>query len=174
MNRKKTGLFPRNCLAILIPLVMALSLSSLSALPKAYSQSSPQSLPAGELSVQELDKLLATAETRLDIVKVLIAQGKFDRVLTEMKAIFQVNLPDKYDGLVTDAALVAAKLLVDPCQYEIAHKVLDEAFLRVRANAEKARLLQFKAGIFKLEGKLDKALTTWELALTYIKKQSQQ
>jgi tetratricopeptide (TPR) repeat protein len=171
MNRRKTGLFTRNCLTLLIPLVLALS--PLTALPKAYSQSSPQSLPAGELSVQELDKMLAIAETRLNIVKLLIAQGKFDRVLPEMKVIFQINLPDKCDGQVTDAALIAAKLLVDQSQYEIAHKVLDEAFLRVKANADKARLLQFKAGIFKLEGKLDKALTTWELALTYIKKQIQ-
>ncbi len=172
MNRRKTGLFPRNCLILLIPLV--LTLSPLTALPRAYGQSSPQSLPAGELSVQELDKMLAIAETSLDIVKVLIAQGKFDRVLPEMKVIFQLNLPDKCDEKITDAALIATKLLVDQSQYEIAHRVLDEAFLRVKANADKARLLLFKAGIFKIEGKLDKALTTYEQALTYIKKRIQQ
>ena len=172
MKHNKPGLFPRNCLKLLIPLLLALS--SLTALPKAYGQSSPQSLPAGEPSVQELDKMLAIAGTKLDIVKVLIAQGRFDRVLPEMKGIFQVNLPDKYDELFTDAALVVTKLLVDQSQYEVAHKVLDEALLRVKANADKARLLQCKAGIFKLEGKLDKALAAWQQALEYIKKQIQQ
>ncbi len=171
MNHRKTGLYPRKCLALLVPLLLALCF--LSALPAAHSQSNLQSAPAGELSAQELDKMLAIAGTRLDIVKVLIAQGKFDRVLPEMKVIFQINLPDKFDEPVTDAALIVAKLLVDESQYEIAHKVLDEAFLRVKANADKARLLQFQAGIFKLEGKLDRALATWEQALTYIKKQIQ-
>ncbi len=172
MKRRKPGLFPRNCLKLVISL--ALALSSLAALPVAYSQSTPQSPPAGDLSLQELDKMLAIAAAKLDIVKLLIAQGKFDRVLPEMKAIFQINLPDKYDEQITDAALQAAKLLVDENQFEIAHKVLDEGFLRVKANADKARLLQFQAGIFKLEGKLDRALSTWEQALTYIKKQIQQ
>ncbi len=171
MNRRKTGLYPRKCLAFLIPLILALHF--LTVLPKAYSQSSLQSSPAGELSAQELDKMLAIAGTRLDIVKVLIAQGNFDRVLPEMKVIFQINLPDKFDEQITDAALIVAKLLVDQSQYEIAHKVLDEAFLRVKANADKARLLQFQAAIFKREGKLDRALATWEQALTYIKKQIQ-
>lgn len=172
MDHRMTGPHPRNCLILLIPLILALS--SLTVPPVAYSQSSPQSSPAGDLSSQEIDKLLAIAGTKLDIVKVLIAQGKFDRVLPEMKLIFQINLPDKFDEQITDSALIGAKLLVDQGQYEISHKVLDEAFLRVKPNADKARILQFQAGIFKLEGKLDKALAAWEQALAYIKKQVQQ
>ena len=171
MKRRIAGLFPRNCLKLLIFLTVISCF--LTALPYARSQSIPPASPAGDPSVQELDKMLAIAAAKLDIVKLLIPQGKFDRVLPEMKAIFQINLPDKYDEQITDAALQVAKLLGDQNQFETAHKVLDEAFLRVKANADKARLLQFQAGIFKLEGRLDKALAAWEQALTYIKKQIQ-
>ncbi len=166
---RKPGIWIGSCLILLFLLLPALTLFA----PHAYSRSSTQTPPAGEPGTQELDKLLAIAQTRLEIIKLLISQGKYDRVLPEMKAILQINLPDKCDGQVTDAALIVAKLLVDQGQYEIAHKVLDETFLRVKANSDRARLLQMKAGVFKNEGRLKEALATWEQALTFIKDQMQ-
>ncbi len=170
VRHRVTGVLPRSCLALLFILLPALSLVA----PAAYfQQSPPPASPAGDLSAQELDKLLAIAQTRLEIIKVLIAQAKFDRVLPEMKAILQSNLPDKCDGQITDAALIVAKLLVDQSQYGVAQKVLDETLLRVKGNPDKARLLQMKAGIFKLEGRLKEALATWEQALSLIRQQNQ-
>jgi tetratricopeptide (TPR) repeat protein len=167
MNDKKTGRIPLTCLTILLTLLLAAS--PLAAHSDTYGQSVSQASPQGDPNSQDLDKKLSIAGTRLEMIKVLVAQGKSERVVPEIKIIFQIALPDKYDGEIADAALIIAKLLVDQTQYEVAHAVLDEAFLRVKWNANKARLLQIKAGIYKLEGKLDKALATWEQALAYEK-----
>jgi tetratricopeptide (TPR) repeat protein len=159
----KSGRFPYVPPALFLALFLAVSPLSLAALGQTASPAT------ADLATQDLDKKLSIAGTRLEMIKVLITQGKFDRVVPEIKVIFQIALPDKYDGEIADTALIVTKLLVDQAQYEVAHKVLDEAFLRVKWNANKAKLLQLKAMIFKLEGKLDKALATWEQALAYEK-----
>ncbi len=163
----KTGRFHRKCLTFLLIPLFALGFSAVS--HRVYAQSGAPAGPALDSSTQDLERMLSIAETKLDVVKALIAQGKFERVQPEMKIILQLNLPDKYEGAVTDAALIVAKLLVEQAQYEIAHGVLDAAFLRVKTNSNKATLLKFKAGIYRQEGKLDKAVATWELALAFEK-----
>jgi tetratricopeptide (TPR) repeat protein len=170
MTIMKAGRYSLTCLIPLI--VLLLAASPLTARSVTFGQSVSQASLQGDANAQDLDKKLSIAGTRLEMIKVLIAQGKSDRVVAEIKIIFQIALPDKYDGEITDAALIIAKLLVDQTQYDVAHAVLDEAFLRVKWNANKARLLGIKAGIYKLEGKLDKALATWEQALAYEKLQN--
>lgn len=159
----KTGRFQRKCLSLIATLLFASAL--LTASPWDHVQSGAPANAALEINSQDLKRMLSIAETRLDVVKALIAQGKFERVQPEMKIIFQLDLPDMYEGQVTEAALIVSKLLVDKAQFEIAHGVLDMAFLRVKTNANKATLLKLKAGIYKQEGKLDKAVVTWEQAL---------
>ena len=163
----KTRRFYRTSPTLLI--ILFLAVTSLS--PHIWA--AEQSNAVCEASSPETYKLLSIAEAKLDIVKALIAQGKFERVPAEMKVIFQLNLPDKCEGAVKDAAIISAKLLVDQNQFEIAHRVMDDAFLRMKLNANKAAVLMLTAGIYRLEGKLDKAIAAWEQAIKFEKEQVQ-
>ncbi len=118
-----------------------------------------------EISDGDLRQMLSIAETQHEIVKVLIEQGRFDRVLPEMRKIFDLKLPDKYESNVAQSASLIANALVESRQFALAHAVLDEAQKRMRQNENKASLLKIQAYVYKSEGNLDKALEALEKAV---------
>jgi tetratricopeptide (TPR) repeat protein len=125
----------------------------------------PQKTAARELSDQDLDRMLSIAEAQFEVVKLLVKQGRYDRVLPEMNKIYGLGLPEKYEQAVAESASLAADLLVEKSQFELAHQVLDEALKHMRRNASKAALLKVEAIVFKSEGNLDKALQSLEQAI---------
>ena len=118
-----------------------------------------------EASDADLKQMLSIAETQHEIVKVLIAQGRFDRVLPEMKKIYDLRLPDRYEGAVAKSAGLIANLLAENRQFALGHEVLEEAQRRVRQNENKVSLLKIQAYVYKSEGNLEKALQALERAV---------
>ena len=118
-----------------------------------------------EVSEADVRQMLSIAEAQHEIAKLLIAQGRFDRVLPEMRKIYELKLPDKYESLVAQSAGGIAGLLLEGKQFGLAHDVLDEALKRMRLNENKASLLKIQAYIYKSEGNLEKALQSLEKAI---------
>ncbi len=135
-----------------------------------YARPQMQTGPPGRALVQEpneadVKQMLSIAEYEHEIVKVLIAQGRYDRVLPEMKKIYELRLPDRYEGNVAQSASLIANLLVENKQFALAHEVLEEAQRRVKQNENKASLLKIQAYVYKAEGNLDQALKCLERAV---------
>ncbi len=112
-----------------------------------------------------VERMLSIAESQYEIVKLLIQQRRFERVLPEMRKIFELNLPIRYDEAVAKSASLAAHLLVESRQFALAHEVLNEAFPRIREVQNQASLLKIQAYVYKSEGKLEAALDTLERAV---------
>jgi tetratricopeptide (TPR) repeat protein len=168
---RNTSRFRLNSLALLVTLLLAAGL--LTTLPGwANAQSLQQAGAAvGEVGdQQEVQQTLLSGFAQFEIVKGLIEQRRFDRVLPEMRKLFALDLPDNEEHRIAEAASQIVNLLVDQKQYALAHQVLDGAFTRMNRNTDKASVLKFKAWVYKEEGQLDKAVETYNQALALEKK----
>ena len=120
---------------------------------------------AGQGSRESVDALLSIAESQYEIVKLTIKQGLYDRVLPEMRKIYELNLPPQYEQAVAESASLVAHLLVENKQFGLAHDVLNEALPRMKDDRNRASLLKIQAYVYKSEGKLQEALQTLEQAI---------
>ena len=120
---------------------------------------------AGQGSRESVDALLSIAESQYDIVKLTIKQGLYDRVLPEMRKIYELNLPQQYEQAVAESASLVAHLLVENKQSGLAHDVLNEALTRMKDDRNRVSLLKIQAYVYKSEGKLQEALQTLEQAI---------
>jgi tetratricopeptide (TPR) repeat protein len=155
-------------------LLFALSLVLAQApFPCAANESQSASLesqPQAELSGQQVVHLLSIAEQQHEIVLLLIKQGRYGRVLPEMKKIFELNLPERFEERIAQSAGLIANLLVESKQYALAHDVLNEAFARMRSDRNKAPLLKIEAYVYKSEGKYQEAVAAFERAVAIEKR----
>ncbi len=166
------GIVNRNYPALFRSVVLAVVLFGMlsgAATPLLARQQDRQS-PA--LSEQQLEQIMVRANTQHSIVVALIEQGRFDMVLAEMRKIYELNLPDQEEDKIASSAMIVAVLLVDKKQMALAHKVLDEAFVRMDRNMDKATVLYVQARVYKEEGNLDKALEVLKQAQAYDKASS--
>jgi tetratricopeptide (TPR) repeat protein len=152
------------CCGIALILVATSSGAFFSSTPNLFALAGPQAGPL-EPSPDELRQMLSIAEAQHEIVKLRISQGRFDLVLPEIKKIFDLKLPDKYEGNVAQSACLLANDLVESKQFPLAHEVLDQALRRMKLNENKASVLKIQAYVFKSEGNLDKALQCLERAI---------
>jgi len=114
-------------------------------------------------SVQlSVDQALSIAEKQHEIARLLIKEGRFDRVIPEMRKILDLNLQGDYEQPVAKSAGFIAYLLAENKQYALGHELLDETLARMRLSGNIASLLKIKAYIYKAEGKLGKAIETLE------------
>ncbi len=150
--------------SIACALLLAFLAGGLQARPEMQTGPPSRAL-APEANEAEVKQMLSIAEYEHEIVKVLIAQGRYDRVLPEMRKIYELRLPDRYEGNVAQSASLIANLLVENRQFALAHEVLEEAQRRVKQNGNKASVLKVQAYVYKAEGNLDKALECLERAV---------
>jgi tetratricopeptide (TPR) repeat protein len=109
-----------------------------------------------------VDQALSIAEKQHEIARLLIKEGRFDRVIPEMRKILDLNLQGEYEQPVAKSAGFIAYLLAENKQYSLGHELLDETLARMRLSGNIASLLKIKAYIYKAEGKLGKAIETLE------------
>ncbi len=146
-------------ISLLVPLIILVPLST------PATAEPLQKVVGREPSQQEVDQMLSIAEQQFEIVKILIKQGRFEQVLPEMKKIYDLNLPEKYEQPTAESASLAANLLLEHKQFEIAHQILDAAFGRMRRCENRAAVLKVNAYVYKSEGILDKARETFARAV---------
>jgi tetratricopeptide (TPR) repeat protein len=113
----------------------------------------------------ETRQALSIAEAQHEKIRVLISQGRYDRVPGEVKTILDLKLPDKYESNVAKSACIIANDLAEKLQFSLAHEVLDEALRHMKLNENKASVLKIQAFVYKTEGNLDKALQCLERAI---------
>jgi tetratricopeptide (TPR) repeat protein len=111
------------------------------------------------------DQALSIAEKQHEIAKLLVKEGRFDRVLPEMRKILDLNLTGEYEESVAKSSSYIAYLLAENRQYALGHELLDETIARMKLPENAAALLKIKASIYKSEGKLQKAIETLERAV---------
>ena len=143
----------------------ALLMSFVLLLFTAFSPLPAAAQTAGQGGRESVDALLSIAESQYEIVKLTIKQGLYDRVLPEMRKIYELNLPPQYEQAVAESASLVAHLLVENKQFGLAHDVLNEALPRVKDDRNRVSLLKIQAYVYKSEGKLQEALQTLEQAI---------
>ncbi len=120
-----------------------------------------------------VDQMLSIAEQHFEIAELLIKEGKFDRVLPEMRKILDLNLRGEYEQSVAESSSLIARLLAEAKQTALAHELVDETIARMKQGANVASLLKIKAYLYKSEGKLQKAIETFERAVDLEKQNAQ-
>jgi len=120
-----------------------------------------------------IDQMLSIAEKQHDIAKLLIKEGRFDRVLPEMRKILNLNLQGEYEQAVAKSASYVAYLLAENKQYALGHELLDETITKMQQPENVALLLKTKALIYKSQGKVRDAIEALERAVQ-IEKQGAQ
>lgn len=123
-----------------------------------------QVAPASEPS-QDVKQALSIAETEHEVIRLLIKQGQFDRVIPEMNKIFQLELPIRYEGYVAQSASLIAEMLVEKKQFSIAHQILDQALPKMKKRENQAALWKIQAFVFKSEGNNESALDCLQQAI---------
>jgi tetratricopeptide (TPR) repeat protein len=119
------------------------------------------------------DQALSIAEKQHEIARLLIKEGRFDRVLPEMRKILDLNLQGEHEQLVAKSASFIAYLLAENKQSAIGHQLLDETTARMRLNENVASLLKIKAYLYKSDGKLSLAIDTLERAVEIERQKTQ-
>ncbi len=149
----------RCCLGLLLAAIAGVAPSGL--VPAACGAQAP-----AQQEQDPVEVLLSIAESQYEIVKLVIKQGNYERVLPEMRKIYELNLPVRYEQAVAESTSLVAHLLVESKQFGLAHDVLKEALPRMKDGRNEASLLKIQAYVFKSEGKLQEALETLERAVT--------
>lgn len=121
---------------------------------------------------QQVERMLSIAEAQHDIVKLLIKQGRFDQVMPEMRKIYDLNLPERFELNIAQSASLIADLLVQSKQSPLAHEVLNEAFTRMKDDKNRVSILKIQAYVYKSEGKLEDALATLKRAVAIEERQT--
>lgn len=121
---------------------------------------------AGENIQLSVDQMLSIAEKQHEIARLLIKEGRFDRVLPEMRKILDLNLAGEYEQPVAKSSSFIAYLLAERRQFAIAHQLLDETIARMHLSENVASLLKIKAYLYKSEGKTGLAIETLERSVT--------
>lgn len=120
-----------------------------------------------------VDQMLSIAEKQHEIARLLIKEGRFDRVLPEMRKILDLNLPPEYEQPVAKSAGFIAYLLAENKQYALGHQLLDETTAKMRSSENVASLLKIKAYLYKSEGKLGLAIETLERSVDFEQQKTQ-
>ncbi len=111
------------------------------------------------------DQMLSIAEKQHEIAKLLIKEGRFDRVLPEMRKILNLNLQGEYEQAVAKSASYIAYLLAENKQHALGHELLDESMANMQQPENVALLLKTKALIFRSQGKVREAIETLERSI---------
>ncbi len=125
----------------------------------AASWTSAEGIPSGS------DQALSIAEKQHEIARLLIKEGRFDRVLPEMRKILDLNLQGENEQLVAKSASFIAYLLAENKHSTLGHQLLDETIAKMRLSENIASLLKIKAYLYKADGKLNLAIETLERAV---------
>ncbi|MBI4456007.1 MAG: hypothetical protein HY644_08930 [Acidobacteria bacterium] len=104
------------------------------------------------------EQIRRIAEAQHEIVALTIRQNNFSHVLPEMRKVYALRFPEKYESALSQEIEIVADSLMHKKQYDIAHQVIDEGLNALRLNKNKAAVLKKKAYILKKEGKEAEAL----------------
>lgn len=120
-------------------------------------------LLAGEEN--DWDRVRPIAESRHEIVILLIKNEELNRVLPACKKLFSLNFPQDKQHLVVEAAKNFSDALIHLSRYDLADQIVDEAIKSVSSNQSKASLYREKGYIYVKAGKDGEAMECFEKAV---------
>ncbi|MBI3940119.1 MAG: hypothetical protein HY315_04745 [Acidobacteria bacterium] len=104
------------------------------------------------------EEIRRTAETQHEIVALCILKSHFNQVLPEMRKVYSLKFPEKYESMLSQEIEIVSDQLMHQKQYQIAHQVIDEGLVLLKSNKNKAAVLKKKAYILKKQGREEEAL----------------
>ncbi len=107
-------------------------------------------------------KQLSIAETQHEIIQLLIQKGEYDKAITELQVILDLNLPVAFEEAIFKEIVIVTKKLYESGQKEHAYEVLELGFNSLKTMDFRARVLNVKAGLLKRDGRLDEAIQTYK------------
>lgn len=113
----------------------------------------------------EWEQVRRQAESHHEIVALLVRQNNFRQVLPEMRKIFALRFPEKYESMLSQEIQVVADALMHKNQHDLALQVIDEGLKSLKLDSNKADVCRKKAHILKRQGKEDEALKCFKLSL---------
>jgi tetratricopeptide (TPR) repeat protein len=113
----------------------------------------------------EWDKSKSIAASQHEIAMLAIKNKQYDKVLPASAKIFSLNFPADRENLLVEHAQIVIHCLIQDEQYDLAHRVLDEALKAVHSNKSKAELYKEKAYTCKKEGKDEQAISFFQKAV---------
>lgn len=114
------------------------------------------------------------AEAQHEIIAVAIRQNNFSQVMPEMRKIYGLKFPPKYESTLSQEIEIVADALMHKQQYELAHKCIDEGLKYLSDNKSKSQVYKQKAYILVKQGKEDEALQYFRQAVELAKNSSNQ
>ena len=121
-------------------------------LPSAFSQS------GGDDAVNQL---LSIAESKHEIIQLLLSRGEYRQAFAEFKVILDLRLPVKFEEAVMKEAVIVAKRLFDAGQKDLAYQALEMTFKQLHVLECKAKILNMKAVLLKTEGRTEEAIEAY-------------
>lgn len=161
-----TGLKPRRSPLLFLSFFLLPLIFSVCALPGSALANQEKAGTTAEANIEsDLERRLSMAEAQHEIALLLIKDGQYDKVFPEMKKIFELGLPSKYEESILQSVAVIANQLAERRQHGVAHQVLDEASRFLKLDSNKVKALKLKAYVLKDEGKFQEAIDTFRKAI---------
>ena len=105
------------------------------------------------------------AEAEHQIMAVAMKQHDFTQVLPEMRRVYALRFPGKYEVALSREIEIVSDFLMHEKQYDLAHKIIDEGLVILTRGENKAAVLKEKAYILRKQGKEEDALRCFREAL---------
>ena len=119
-------------------------------------------LAVARLSGQSQDpaweQIRRVAEAEHEIIALAIRQHDFRQVLPEMRRVYALRFPERYEATLSREIEIVSDILMHEKQYDLAHQIIDEGLLALKLSQSKAAILRMKAYILKKQGKEEEAL----------------
>ncbi len=116
-------------------------------------------------SQTEWDKTREIAESRVEVIRLLIEKKDYDRAVAEAEKLFSMKMPHDKEHLMVESAKHLADALMHDTQYDHALRLLDIAIQGVEQNPHKAKLYKEKGFVCEKKGDRDEALRHFEQSL---------
>ena len=113
---------------------------------------------SGQSQDPSWEQIRRVAEAEHEIVALAIRRHDFHQVLPEMRRMYALGFPERYEATLSREIEIVSDSLMHEEQYDLAHQIIDEGLLTLKLNQSKAAILRKKAYILKKQGKEEEAL----------------
>lgn len=93
------------------------------------------------------------AEAQHEIIEFHLKRGQYQQVPKELRKIYALRLPPKYQSILREEVDLVVKYLIDKKEYGTALTIVDEAVSNLTLNRHKVHLLKKKAYVLDKTGR---------------------
>ena len=139
-------------------------ISLLAAGPLATTPQDKAGVERERIQTTQVDPRLQAAFVQQEIILAYLDQEDYDLVLEEYGKLLDLGLSGEHEALLARGTWAVVNLLKDKGAFEVAHQIIDDTLSRTTQRANRYSLLILKGKIYKTQGLIEEAVTTWQLA----------